>query len=88
VEAMLEEQAMVVALVEALLEEQVAEMDVSLRERIALLAVSVAVVAALAMGPCHTWGVVRASTCKRPPTSMWGAVATSTLCAQEETSHA
>jgi len=65
-----------------------AEMHVSLRARIAVLAALVAVAAAAAVGPCHMWGVVRASTFKKLHTSMSDVVATSTLFAPEETSHA
>jgi len=60
---------------------------VSLRARIAQRAVLVAATVAVP-GPCHTWGAVRASTSKRPPTSMLGVVATSMPFALEEISRA
>jgi len=66
----------------------VVEVAVSLRARSALLAALVAVGAALALGPCHMWEVVRASTSKRPLTSMLGVAAISMPSAPEGISHA
>jgi len=57
------------------------------RARIAQLAALVVATVA-APEPCHTLVAVRASTFKRPPTSMLGVVETSMLFALEEISHA
>jgi len=63
------------------------EIAVSPRARIARLAALVAA-AVVVLGPCPTWDVVRASTSRRPHTSMLGVVAISMQSAPEEISHA
>jgi len=57
------------------------------KAKIAPLAALVAVTVVV-LGPCHMWDVVRASTSKRPRTSMLDVVATSMPFAPEEISHA
>jgi len=86
-EAMVVEEALVMAEVLASLMAAAAEMVVSLRARIARRAVLVAA-GVVAAAPWDTWEVVRASTCKRPLTSMLGLVAILMPFAPEEISHA
>ena len=56
--------------------------------RTAPLAVWAAEAPVEATAPLAMWAVAKASTSRRPPTSMSGAEATSTLCVPGETSHA
>jgi len=58
------------------------------KARTARLAALVAAVVVVVAGPCPMWDVVRASTSKRPRTSMLAVVAISMQSAPEETSHA
>ena len=68
-------------------EEQEVQTAASPRARIAQLA-ALAAATVVAPGACHMWVLVRASTCRRPPTSMSDVVAISMQSAPEEISHA
>jgi len=68
-------------------EEQEEQIAASPRARIAQLAASAAATV-VAPEACHMWDMARASTCRRPPTSMLDAVATSMQSARGGISHA
>ena len=80
-EPMVEEEPMVAE------EEQEEQIAASPRARIAQLAASAAATV-VAPEACHMWDMARASTCRRPPTSMLDAVATSMQSARGGISHA
>jgi len=84
---MVEEALAVVAAEEVLSFMATMEIAASPKAKIARLAALVAVTV-VALGPCRMWDVVRASTCKRPLTSMLVVVAISMPFAPEEISHA
>lgn len=82
-----EEEPMVVAEPMVVEEEQEVQTAASPRARIAQLA-ALAAAMVVAPGACHMWVLVRASTCRRPLTSMLDVVAISMQSAPEEISHA
>jgi len=84
---MAEEEALVVVAQEVLAIMATTETAVSPKARIARLVALVAAVVVVP-GPCPMWDAVRASTSRRPRTSMLDVVATSMQSGPEETSHA
>ena len=84
---MAEEEALVVVAQEVLAIMATTETAVSPKARIARLVALVAAVVVVP-GPCPMWDVVRASTSRRPRTSMLDVVAISMQSAPEEISHA
>jgi len=85
---MAEEEALVAVALEVLPIMATTEIAVSPKARIAQLVALVAAVVVVVPGPCPMWDVVRASTSRRPRTSMLDVVAISMQSAPEEISHA